>query len=63
MVKEGIVLGRKIFKKWNEVDKAKFVVIAKFSPPVLMKGIQSFLEHTEFFCIFIKYFSKIAHPL
>ncbi|GKD31128.1 hypothetical protein Tco_1241906, partial [Tanacetum coccineum] len=43
MVKEGIVLGHKISKKWIEVDKAKIDVIAKLPHPTTVKGIRSFL--------------------
>nr|GEU37257.1 reverse transcriptase domain-containing protein [Tanacetum cinerariifolium] len=44
MVKEGIVLGHKIFKNEIEVDKAKFNVIAKLPHPTTVKGIRSFLN-------------------
>nr|GEX14630.1 reverse transcriptase domain-containing protein [Tanacetum cinerariifolium] len=37
MVKEGIVLGHKISKKWIEVDKAKVDVIAKLPHPTTVK--------------------------
>nr|GEY52231.1 hypothetical protein [Tanacetum cinerariifolium] len=37
MVKEGIVLGHKIFKERIEVDKAKFDVIAKLPHPITVK--------------------------
>ncbi|GJY40345.1 reverse transcriptase domain-containing protein [Tanacetum coccineum] len=43
MVKEGIVLGHKIYKSGIEVDKAKVDVIAKLPPPMTVKGIRSFL--------------------
>nr|GEX36515.1 reverse transcriptase domain-containing protein [Tanacetum cinerariifolium] len=39
MVKEGIVLGHKIFKNRIEVDKAKVDVIAKLPHPTTIKGI------------------------
>ncbi|GJR22356.1 reverse transcriptase domain-containing protein [Tanacetum coccineum] len=43
MVKEGIVLGHKIFKKGIEVDNAKINVIAKLPHPTTVKGVRSFL--------------------
>ncbi|GJR18786.1 reverse transcriptase domain-containing protein [Tanacetum coccineum] len=39
MVKEGIVLGHKIYKNGIEVDKAKVDVIAKLPHPTTVKGI------------------------
>ncbi|GJT37002.1 reverse transcriptase domain-containing protein [Tanacetum coccineum] len=47
MVKEGIVLGHKIFKKGIEVDKAKVDVIAKLPHPTTVKGVRSFLGHAD----------------
>nr|GEW51911.1 reverse transcriptase domain-containing protein [Tanacetum cinerariifolium] len=49
MVKEGIVLGHKIFKQGIEVDKAKVDVIAKLPHPTTVKGIRSFLGHAGFY--------------
>jgi len=63
MVIEGIVLGRKISHKGIEVDKAKVEVIEKLPPPVNIKEIKIFLEHTGFYIRFIKDFSKIAKSL
>ncbi len=63
MVKEGIVLGHKIFEKGIEVDKAKIEVIEKLEPPKSVKGIRSFLGHAGFYRRFIKDFSKISKPL
>ena len=63
MVKEGIVLGRRISERGIEVDKAKIETIEKLLPPSSMKGIRSFLGHTRFYKRFIKDFSKIAKPL
>ena len=49
MVKEGIVLGHMIYARGIEVDKAKIETIEKLPPPSSVKGIRSFLGHTEFF--------------
>nr|GEY07263.1 DNA-directed DNA polymerase [Tanacetum cinerariifolium] len=49
MVKEGIVLGHKIFKERIEVDKAKVDVITKLPHPTNVKGICSFLGHAGFY--------------
>nr|GEV26787.1 reverse transcriptase domain-containing protein [Tanacetum cinerariifolium] len=62
-VKEGIVLGHKIFKQGIEVDKAKVDVITKLPHPTTVKGIRSFLGHVSFYRRFIKDFSKIARPM
>ncbi|GJZ34245.1 reverse transcriptase domain-containing protein [Tanacetum coccineum] len=43
MVKEGIVLGHKIYKSGIEVDRAKVEVIAKLPHPTTVKGVRSFL--------------------
>ncbi|GJV83756.1 reverse transcriptase domain-containing protein [Tanacetum coccineum] len=43
MVKEGIVLGHKIFKSKIEVDRAKVDVIAELPHPTSVKGVRSFL--------------------
>nr|GEV82494.1 reverse transcriptase domain-containing protein [Tanacetum cinerariifolium] len=63
MVKEGIVLGHKIFNNGIEVDKAKVDVIAKLPHPTTIKGIRSFLSHAGFYQRFIQDFSKIARPM
>ncbi|GKE49942.1 reverse transcriptase domain-containing protein [Tanacetum coccineum] len=63
MVKEGIVLGHKIFKNGIEVDRAKVDVIAKLPHPTSVKGVRSFLGHVGFYHRFIQDFSKIARPM
>ena len=63
IVKEGIVLGHRISEKGIEVDRAKVEVIKRLPPPFSVKGVRSFLGHAGFYRIFIKDFSKIAHPL
>ncbi|GJR30634.1 reverse transcriptase domain-containing protein, partial [Tanacetum coccineum] len=47
MVKEGIVLGHKIFGAGIEVDIAKIDVIAKLPYPTNVKGVRSFLVYTD----------------
>ncbi|GJX63303.1 reverse transcriptase domain-containing protein [Tanacetum coccineum] len=63
IVKEGIVLGHKVFSVGLEVDKVKINVISKLTPPTNIKGIRSFLGHVGFYRCFIKDISKIARPL
>nr|GEV97018.1 reverse transcriptase domain-containing protein [Tanacetum cinerariifolium] len=63
MVKDGIILGHKIFKQGMEVDKAKMDAITKLPHPTTVKGIRSFLGHAIFYRYFIKDFSKIARPM
>ncbi|GJU58716.1 hypothetical protein Tco_1236482 [Tanacetum coccineum] len=63
MVKEGIMLGHKVFGVGLEVDKAKIDVISKRTSPTNVKGIRSFLGHVGFYRRFIKDFSKITRPL
>nr|GEY79675.1 reverse transcriptase domain-containing protein [Tanacetum cinerariifolium]GEY79676.1 reverse transcriptase domain-containing protein [Tanacetum cinerariifolium] len=63
MVKEGIVLGRKISKQRIEVNKAKVDVITKLPHRTTVKGIRSILGHAGFYRRFIKDFSKIAKPM
>ena len=63
MVKEGIVLGHRVFENGIEADKAKIEKVEKLPPPTSMKGIRSFLGHAGFYRRFIKDFSTIAKPL
>ena len=53
MVKEGIVLGHKIFAAGLEVDQAKIFMIKTLVPPTTMKGIISFPGHASFYRRFI----------
>ncbi|GJV47574.1 putative nucleotidyltransferase, ribonuclease H [Tanacetum coccineum] len=63
MVKEGIVLGHKVFSVGLEVDEANIDIISKLPPPTNVKGIRSFLRHAGFYRCFIKDISKITRPL
>ena len=63
MVSQGILLGHIISEKEIEVDKAKFDLISKLSPPTNVKTVMQFLGHADFYRRFIHNFSKISKPL
>ncbi|GKD17068.1 reverse transcriptase domain-containing protein [Tanacetum coccineum] len=63
MLKEGIVLGHKIFGARIEVDRAKIDVIAKLPYPTNVKGVRCFLRHAGFYRRFIKDYSMISKPM
>lgn len=60
MVKEGVVLGYKIYGDGIEVNQAKIHVIDELPTPIWVKGVRSFLVHAGFHWWFTKYFSKVA---
>jgi len=49
MVKEGIVLGHRIFEKEIEVDRAKIGTIEKLPPQTIVRGVRRFLGHAGFY--------------
>ena len=63
LVKEGIVLGKRISERGIEVDKAKIETIEKLLPPSSVKGTRIFPGHAGCYRRFIKDFSKIAKHL
>jgi len=63
MGNEGIVFGHVVSNRGIDVDRAKIEVIEGLPPPINVKGVRSFLEHTSFYCRFIKDFSKISRPM
>ena len=56
MVTEGIVLGHKISVARLEIDQVKVSIIKALLPPIIVKGITSFLGHAGFYRRFIKDF-------
>ena len=63
MVREGIVLGHRVFGRGIEVDRAKIEIIEKLPPPTSVKGVRIFLGHAGFYRRFIQDFSKVSKPL
>jgi len=63
MVREGIVLGHRVFERGIEVDKAKIEVIEQLPPPTNVRGVCNFLGHAGFYRRFIQDFSQITRPL
>ena len=62
MVREGIVLGHRIFDRGIEVDRAKIEIIEKLPPPISIKGVRSFLGHAGFYRRLIRDFFKVSKP-
>nr|XP_009770134.1 PREDICTED: uncharacterized protein LOC104220869 [Nicotiana sylvestris] len=65
MVQEGIVLGRRVSKKWIEVDHAKFDVIEKLPAPTLVKEVRNFVGRARFTggAVLGQRKEKIMHPI
>ena len=63
MVNQGIVLGKIIYERGIEVDKAKVELISKLPSPTNVKTMRQFLGNAGFYCRFIRNFSKIAKLL
>ena len=63
MVREGIVLGHRVSGRGIEVHLVKIEIIEKLTPPTSVKGVRSFLGHTDFYKRFIQDFSKVLKPL
>ncbi|GJX54590.1 hypothetical protein Tco_0282959 [Tanacetum coccineum] len=61
MVKEGILLGHKVFGAGLEVDKAKIDVISKLPPPTNVKGIRNFLGHAGTENVVADHLSRIEY--
>jgi len=62
VVQEGVVLAPMVSQRGIEVDKAKIEVIERMPPPTCVKGVGSFLRHTDFYWRY-KAFSKTSKPL
>ena len=56
------ILGHKISEAGLEVDQAKVAIIKILFPPIIVKGIRSYLGHVGFYRRFINDFSKISRP-
>jgi len=63
MVKFEIVLGHIVSDRCIEVDKAKIELIAKLSPPRIVREVRSFLNHAGFYRHFIKTFFQKSSNL
>ena len=63
IVREGIILGHRMFGRGIEVDQAKIEIIEKLPHPTSIKRVRSFLGHAGFYRRFIQDFSKVSKPL
>jgi len=63
MAEHGVVLGHIVFAKGIGADKPKVDIIQSLPCPQTIRLLKSFLGHFEFYCRFIKDFSKISSPL
>ena len=63
MVEHGVVFGHIVSAKGIEVEKPKVDIIQSLPYPQTIRQVRSFLGHFEFYCRFIKDFSKISSPL
>ena len=63
MFNEGIVLGHHISSDGIKVDTSKVEVISKIWIHVCQRYVIIFLGLTDYYRIFIEYFTKIASPL
>ena len=61
MVTEGIVLGHMIYVAGLEVDQAKVSIIRNLMPPIIVKGIRSFLGHAGFYRRFTEISQKLLN--
>ncbi|GKA79750.1 reverse transcriptase domain-containing protein [Tanacetum coccineum] len=63
IVREGIVIGHKVFGAGIEVAKAKIESLSKLPYPTNTKAIRSFLEHVGFYRRFINHFSQVGRTI
>jgi len=56
-------LGHLISSKGIEVDLTKVNNILELPSPQKQKDVRRFLEHTGYYCRFIKYIFKITSPI